>query len=917
MFFGALGPLEIRYDTGRTVPLAPGKQTVLLATLLAGNGARISADQVIDALWGEQPPRSARSSMHVHIHRLRLLLGEDGKDRVEHASDGYRLVLDEDDFDVREFECLVQDGRPSDALALWRGEPYAAVGASTPVERERVRLSALHVEVTERSVASQLAGGRYEDLTPVLVQLVTDHPLHEGFWAHLVTCHRLAGRTDEALAAYAEARRVLSTELGLEPGLQLQQALSAVLSTERAEPAEDTQTLHRQVPAELPPVVTLFTGRQEQLAVVQRELRDQSASSVGVVALYGPGGVGKSAIAAHAARAVAADFPDGQIYLHLRGATPGAHPVEPAAAVARLLRSLGLADGDIPPNLEEASARLRSMTADRKLLLVLDDVSDVAQVRPLLPGGGGSAVLVTSRSMLASLDGTAHHQVGVLDRDEAIELLLTRAGLVPSPDERAVAAEVAHLCDDLPLAICIAAAKLRQRRWDLRTLANRLHDQGRRLDVLAQDDRAVRMSFALSYDGIDADAGRLLGAMSLLDGSDIGLSAAAAAAALGEPETSDLLDTLCDAQLVQVSRPDRFAMHDLVRLCGRELVTSESARQAAVHRVAEHYLATAVGASAVGDRITWRTDGLAVEAPAVELTSEAEVSVWLSSDMDNVLVTAQQVSSAGAEGARLSRELAAAMFAPLNSRGQWREIEKLNDVALQACSPDVSGYDRALLHNDLAWALSLLGSIDASLEHVGEAIRLWAEAGSIRGRAVALRVRSSALSHLDRTSESLESAQEAARLFATLGDRHGELDSMVAIGLLHSRNGRLEQAAEIYVEALTLTESGDFRWQRAIVLGNIADLRRRLGRTTDAVMSFERALEADAAADLIGSYYEAEHRWGLATSMHELGGTDRARVEWRQAAEQLHQLGLIGAEELHSIEQAAVPTTPSIILRQL
>src|SRR5271169_6510553 len=651
MRFRLLGPLEIRAGEDWLGIGAPKWRSVL-AALLINAGQIVSADTLINEVWGETPPAKAGNLISIYVLRLRRLLGDTDSTLMVTRAPGYLLRLAPGDTDAQVFEALVREGRRSytagdperaaaqlaEALALWYGTPLADVPATTLVETEAERLADLRLDAAELRVTAELACGSHAQVIPELRRLLADHSLRENLWLLLMQALDGAGRHAEALEAYGQARSVLAEELGVDPGAELRQfyadllAKDEVLTRDAGDapgsisagtvapssrptkptpvPAEFGRPRSVPVPAQLPTDIADFTGRDDQVKHLCDLLSSGSADDdpgvVRIALVAGSGGLGKTSLAVHSAHRVRGSFSHGQLYVDLLGATP--HPLPAADVLARFLRDLGVDGREIPVDEDERAARYRTVLAGRRMLIVLDNAGDAAQVRSLLPGSASCAVLVTTRSRMADLASTRLVDLNVLDDDEALTLFTKVVG-----DERAAAepeatAELLLACAGLPLAIRICAARLATRSgWTIQAMANRLRDEHRRLDELRVGDLAVRASFQVSFaslptgtqaNGITpADAFRLLG---LWQGPSI--SSDAAAALFGTPEylAADALETLVDAHLLESTSPDRYKFHDLLRVYSSERAVADLSgpdRDAAVGRFLRWYMRTADAAA--------------------------------------------------------------------------------------------------------------------------------------------------------------------------------------------------------------------------------------------------------------------------------------------------------------------------------
>jgi DNA-binding SARP family transcriptional activator len=509
--FGLLGPLRVVVD-GRPVPIKAARHRVVLAALLLRAGELVTVDELAEAVWGEALPAHPRKVVQTYVARLRKLLG--GSQLIHSRPEGYVLAVAREQVDVGRFQVLLEQGREAagrgdrhaeadllgQALGLWRGEPLADV-ASEMLHREAVaRLVEQRLGALQRRIEADLALGRHAELVAELRVLTDRYPLREGLWAQLMTALYRCGRQADALEAYQRVRRLLVEELGIDPGSEVEALHQAILTNDPtiAVPPTPARTGAWITQSELPLEAGGLVGRAGLVAQIERLLADDRR--VPVVALSGPPGVGKTALAIHAAHRLAERFGDGQMYVNLNGATPGLPSLEPLEVLGRFLRALGVEPAAVPRSLEQASAAFRSRVAGRRLLVVLDNAADTAQVTPLLPASPGCGVLVTSRPVLVSLDGAAHLPLDVLEPDEATQLLGRVAGAQRVTAEPEAAAELARCCGYLPLALRIAGARLVARpTWPVAALADRLADAQRRLDELELGEVGVRASFQVSY----------------------------------------------------------------------------------------------------------------------------------------------------------------------------------------------------------------------------------------------------------------------------------------------------------------------------------------------------------------------------------------------------------------------------------
>ena len=618
MRFRILGPLLVD-DGASWSTIRATQQRVVVAILLLEAGQTVPVERLVDELWGERPPPTAAATVRGYVMRLRRLLGGGLGSPLVTRGLGYELVVEDSDIDARVFSGLaasarhaLANGRPetaaaelSQGLALWRGPALADVPASPAVTAEAERLGQLQLAALEDWLGVQLELGRHAEVVDEAQRLVAEHPLRERLWARLMLAQYGCGRRAEALAAYQRARRVLVDELGLEPGQELRELQRAVLDGQlellapayRGTAAVAAQT--KVVPAQLPADAAAFSGRQAALAQLDSHLPDQGERrSPAMVVIAGTAGVGKTALAVHWAHRVRDLFPDGQLYVDLRGWAAGA-PLLPIDALAGFLSALGVPAAEVPDEVQQAAALYRSLLAGKRMLVVLDNARSPGQVRPLLPASPGCAVVLTSRDQLRGLiarDGAVRFDLDVLTPRDARTLLTRLLGVERVEAEPEAAAELVRLCGYLPLALRIAAANLSGRpRTTVAAYVAELAsgDRLRALEAAEDADAALRVAFDRSYAALPAPAQRLFRLLGLVPGPGVGPQAAAALAATDAAAAAALLDRLASAHLASERAPNRYVLHDLLRRYAADRASAEDSladREAAIGRLLDHYL---------------------------------------------------------------------------------------------------------------------------------------------------------------------------------------------------------------------------------------------------------------------------------------------------------------------------------------
>ncbi|GAA3132609.1 AfsR/SARP family transcriptional regulator [Streptosporangium carneum] len=593
---GLLGAVQA-WRGRQEIPIGPPRQRAVLALLALEAGRTVSMERLITGLWGERAPTGARGLVQGYVSRLRPSLARAGV-TIAHGPQGYLLKLAAEQVDLHEFRVSVARARAMEtdearasglrrAMALWRGEPLTGVSGGELLDRLRETLREERLAVIEECLNVETRAGRDAVLIPELIALVSEHPFREGLVGLLMLALCRTGRRVDALERYERTRRRLVDELGLDPGPELRQLhqrilRGAVCAVRTPGLSASVEAVTTAVPAQLPPEPGQFTGRADELSVLDSVVTRGETASISVVT--GAGGVGKTALAVHWGHRIRARFPDGQLYVNLHGHSPE-RPLRPIEALGRFLRALGVPPERVPDTVEEASAAYRSLLADRRILVVLDNARGVEQVRPLLPGGRRCAAVITSRDHLAGLvarDGAVPVPLGVLASDEAVTLfgrILGSERLSAAPD---VALEMARACGYLPLALRVAAADIAGRPGgDIVGQVRRL--AATRLSVPAaggDPHPATRGAFDMSYHRLDPPSRRLFRLLGLIPGPTFTPEAAAALAGTTPGETDRLLCGLAAARLIEESEPGRYTFHDLIREYARERALAEEGEPA-------------------------------------------------------------------------------------------------------------------------------------------------------------------------------------------------------------------------------------------------------------------------------------------------------------------------------------------------
>ncbi|WP_127500443.1 AfsR/SARP family transcriptional regulator [Actinoplanes solisilvae] len=883
-WFGLLGPLVVERD-GQEVTIGADQERLLLAVLLIHANQVVSVDELIEWLWPDGSPHNPRATLQNYVWRLRKKVGGGLVTRPQ----GYLLTTDQRDLD--RFRSLVAEAKTASA-----GEAARRLRAALDLRRGPILTDIRH-DVLQRDlvppltdevlaalssrVDADLEAGRHTQVVPELRALTAEHPLREGFWAQLMLALYRDGQQSEALTTYRRLSRMLADELGIDPGPAARRLHEAILvsdpslgTTTSAHPAVEAEwTVHRQLPLDLPG----FVGRTEPAARVIARLAD-AGSTMPIVALTGLAGVGKTAFGVRVAHAVAGHFPDGQWYVQLGG---GSAPKDVGGVLGELLLASGLGDAQVPPSPAARSAALRSRLAGRRVLLVLDDAADVEHVLPLLPGGPGCAVLVTSREDLIGLAvrfGALCLTLDVLDVDEASSLMTEIIG----EREPGAVAELVELCGRLPLALRIAGADIAARGSGVEPYLDSLRDAGRRLARLAvPGDRrvGVRAAFDLSYVTL-ADAERhLFRLLGLVPGQDVDVSAAAALAGCDPADAERLLHRLDTAHLVRQYRPGRYQQHDLIKLYAAELAEPETAR---LGRLLDFYVASSTNAAGqINPALSGGTDEDVPDvAHATKFSDRDTAWSWLDQERENLIaaVDAGAIRLAtvlvgyfyfGSHGQELKRVAAAGLRAARASQDREQEVRMLRFLAdgHAVCGEREPAADYAEQAAALARALGDeaeearvligLGEDYVELGRAQDAVEVLTRAAELSRRTGVLAVNANAISNLGNAYELVGRTDEAIHCYLRTIAAAEELDltegvlfGLLDLGGAHWHAGRLAEAAEALERCLVLAKRVVYRRPETSAHLTLARVYASAGRDDTARLHADTAF---ALATTIGA----------------------------------------------------------------
>ncbi|MGV9557805.1 AfsR/SARP family transcriptional regulator [Streptomyces sp. NPDC003401] len=948
--FAVLGPVRVRRGE-RELELGGRQERAFLALLLVGAGQPVGMDEIVDTLWGTAPPRSAVNVVRRHVGSLRRLLEPGLAARAEgrwlvRDAGGYRLLTDADSLDLARFRALRRAaertaresperalGALTEALALWRGPVAAGLPAAArahpafdAVDRERL------AAVREAADAA-LRAGRPAAVLPHLHRAAAAHPLDEPVRAALILTLAAAGRRSEALAVYDAVRTRLADELGIDPGAELRRARETVLrpgpgaggtaapgpagappdadGAPPAKPGEPPAPAPARalagpsalpVPAQLPHDIPMFTGRGGELDEILA-LASGDAAAPGTVVIGGMAGVGKTTLAVHGAHRVAHRFPDGRLYVNLRGYDPSGAVMEAGEAVRGFLDALGVPPDRTPHGVDAQAALYRSALAGRRMLIVLDNARDSDHVRPLLPGSPGCLTLVTSRDALSGLvatHGARSLTLRPFDTGQARALLVRRLGTERVEAEPRAADEITDLCAGLPLALaCVAARAAAHPHFPLSAVAAELREAHGSLDAFARSDASVDVGTVFSWSSrrISDAAARLFRLLALHPGPDLTLPAAAALAGLPPRRTRPLLAELTGLHLVTEHSPGRYAFHDLLRAHAGELVEerhTHAERRAALHRLHHHYLHTAHAA----DRLLAPNADPPPPPPAPEgvhpepLADDDRALAWLTAEHAVLLAVVDHAATTGQE--RIACHLAWALEPFFDRRGHWHDALAVQRTALNAARRLAEPAMEARGLRGLARIEGRLGLYDRCRSRLEEALALFTALGDDTGRANTHRSLGWESEQRGDLPGALRHNQLALALFRTVGDRAAQASALNSVGWYHALLGEHRQALTHCSEALTTLQDLGDRYGQAATWDSIGYAHQHLGRHPQALLAYRNALAL--LGDLGAPYAEADILVRAGDTHRAMGDEEGARAAWTEALALLRGLDHPDAE---------------------
>ncbi|MFM9444372.1 AfsR/SARP family transcriptional regulator [Streptomyces acidiscabies] len=934
-----LGSVKV-WRGGVELPLGPPKQHAVLALLLLHAGQTVGLSQIVDVLWHGDPPHSAVNVVHRHIGSLRKLLEPELPPRapgdllVRHAG-GYGINADATTLDLLHFRELVTRARDTadggevsgaaelytQALSLWRGEAAQGVPADIRVHPLFSAVDSEHLAALREGTDLMLALGTPAPVLPLLHRATAQYPLDESLHARLIQALARTGRQAEAFGLFQEMSLRLKNELGIEPGRELRLAHASLLSRpERATTPRDGRLEAPQAPpsppvpatvrpTQLPLDLRTFVGRRDELARITSaldKLDDASATRSAVInTIEGMAGVGKTALAVHLAHRLAPRFPDGQLYVNLRGFDASGPCVTAAEALRSFLIALGVSARHLPAGLDSQMALYRSILADRRVLIVLDNARDSQHVRPLLPGSRTCLVLITSRTQLRGLvatHGAAPLILGPLSEEESREVLARHLGRGRTAAEPEAVDAIVEFCHRLPLALAVIAARAATLPgFSLSSIAAELRAGHDSLDAFADDDpyTDLRTVFSWSLDGLGPEAARLLRLLSLHPGPDLSATAAASLAALPVRRTTTLLARLADAHLMIRPLSNRFAFHDMLKIYASEQLQDHDdagTRASAVRRLLDHYVH---GAHTATTALTPNRIDAAPDAPAepgVELeplTDPAPAAAWLERELPVLLSTIVQARSGGHPAHAWL--LAQTLELYLDRRGRWQDQADAQSIAVEAARSLRDRLREAKARRALGFAYGRLGQDDRAHTELDAAMALFTELGDPGGQARTHRSLGFLANGRDDHDAALRHYALALDLYRSVDHLTGQALVLNETGWTYILHGAYRQAVAECTRAVALHQRiGDTNGEAA-AWDSLGYAHHHMGHHQEALRCYERALKL--YQHMNDRYLEADTLLHMGDT-HEARGSRTASVPlWREAVRILDELGHPEAEQ--------------------
>lgn len=951
--FRILGDLEVADESGSPVAFGGPREQRLLAALLIEANHTVSVDRLIDAVWDADPPASAGKVVRNLISRLNALIEPAaGSRRVETVGSGYRLRIAQDDFDAACFNALItraarsgEDGDAAgaarqlrEALGLWRGPALSGLGGLV-IETAARGWNERRLAAQEAYIDLLLVLDRHDEAVALLTELTAQNPFRQKLVGQLMAALDAGGRQTEALSLYRDFQRRLGREFGIDPSQALQDAHIGILRGQRSTSAAAAATttvparavegtpsgtsgtqpgastgFAVAVPRQLPAPIRHFVGRDQYIRMLTEQLADPAApgGTVLISAIDGTAGIGKSALAVNWAWQIADRCPAGQLFTDLHGFDPVRAPADPLEVLRGFLDALGVPPARVPPGIDAQIGLYRSLLADRRALVVLDNARDADQVRPLLPGGRLCVVVVTSRRQLTGLvaaEGAVPVTLDLLSREESRQLLTRRLGMQRVSADAEATDQLLDICGGLPLALSIAAAHAAQRpNVPLRDLVKRLREEARLLDGFDTGEAATspRAVFSWSYRDLNPGAARMFRHLGLQPGHDCSAVAAARLADVPLPRARAQLAELARSNLVGEQVPGRFALHDLLaafaheRACERE---TPADTLAALERVLDYYLTTAQTAgqlldptrhlSSAANAPAVAQSGIVAEDTEVEVATHEQALAWFEAEHAVLVAAVDRAFEAGLD--QYAWRIPWSLTTSFDRRARWAELTRVLRVALTAAerSGDTAGQARA--HRGLGNCAVQLNDFAAAEAHFRSALAVFVRLGDLSGQAAAELGLSWATARDSRHDVALEHALRGLALYRDAGNRVGAANALNAAGWQHAKLADYPAALAACAEALeVMREVGD-RQGAAATLDSLGYARFHLADFPEAIAHYREAV--DLRQDLGDRYGRAGTLIRLGDAHDGAGDHDAAIAVWREALGILEDLRHPDADE--------------------
>jgi DNA-binding SARP family transcriptional activator len=927
--FTILGPLAA-WREGVEVELGPPTRRALLALLLAHAGQPVTLTEIIDVLWGAEPPDTATNIVHRHVGMLRRLIDPGAAEGPSNAvlprnSGGYRLPVDADTLDLVRFRQLTEEaeraldaGSPvkaaelfAEALSLWPAVPVLGIPGRVRTHPTFAAIAREGVVAVRAFAAAALTAGRPELAEASLRRAVADDPLDEASQASLILVLAAIGHQAEALDTYQQVRSRLAEELGVDPGAELRSAYDRVLQQSvPARGATEPRTWEADPwpepvrPTQLPADLPSFTGRRFEVDQI-RALLDRPQTAMPISVVCGMAGVGKTSLAVHVAHEIAHLFPDGQLHVNLRGFDQNGLTTTPAEVIRTLLEALGVAPQRIPASWDGQVALYRSLLAGRRVLVLLDNARDTEHARPLLPGAPGCMAIVTSRDQLRGLvaGGATPLTLGLLSPAEARESLVHRLGADRVDAEPRAVEEIIDRCGRLPLALAVVAARAAlYPTFPLAAIAAELRRGHGSLDAFAGTDPATdaRSVFSWTYRAITPAAARLFRLLAGHPGPDTSVAAAASLVGLPVRRTRDLLAELTGVHLVTELAPGRFACHDLLRAYAAELAAEQEdddGGQDAQQRLLDHYVHTASAASTLLHPYQEHVPLLPAPRPDAvveQLTDQQQAKEWLADERAVLQAVMDRATRTGfpAHGCQLG----SALEACLGRLGRWQDLVAVQRAAVLCADQLADPFRQADAHRALGFGLCRLAAHQEAGEHLRLALNLFGGLDHHSGQGRTHRALAFQANMLDEHQQALAHYEQAAAHYRASDNRRGIAWVRNEVGWTYILLGDYEHAIEQCQQSVEVHQETGDEHGMAAALDSLGYAHHHLGRYEEAITCYRRALVIyQAAGDL---YLEADTLDHVGDAQAALGAAAAAGYAWRAALVIFEELGHSQAKDV-------------------